>query len=1383
MLHPSSNPIAPRSPQTRLTPTTADVSNESPVDPHSQAFASRKQAHPVLGNNLIPRDYLASLAGSRSPGGQRRNLEDTPPYTTSPSFNTSHEVGRSGLGQAHPGEALLTGRSRHNPPVGSELRPSPDLRPVKPSNTNSNTNIGPADSFSGPGPTLISESPTSFASSLTSVQHEATMPRTSSIDSAISSISNVSAPQKQPGDTKEPSPQEVRNLIATAGSAENLVQHLLRDKSHAAAQNSQLWKLVDKQRALLLGLNKDLERATKERDRYRKKLKESQEKVPSIPTIHMDGHSPQSEAGASVSSNEAVIGRDFRYNMNEDHQTSHNQSSPPSQSSPVDTTMMPPPLHLQQQHKFQSLSTQLATPMTTVTESSPLSEKAPKSFQASRKTAPRPLIFSSAKEDLPAAQQFTSEAIVSDAEEEMRQPIPRGRRKTREEDDREREIIAFKEQEARSRSKKDTQPNPAMAETPGQGPQSLSSPATDEMHAKMQSQLSPNSITSTASSAQLSIPLRSPGLPLSPRPIGQALLGASLPMSPRSVGGGSNFPLSPRAPKQALPNPTTPGAPAPAPHILDAQKKNGPSLGPSPLAKMNSNNSSDQTQIHDSPLSPSDIPHVNRSLVSPTWPDLLLPPNALPSIQVRVASSRLKPSRNSVLGLKPQEELSVFSLSIIERASASELWRLEKLPVSLPTLEQQLRPKCAELPKMPERKLFSGHSPVVIDARRQAIDNYFDELLDTPMDEQAAVFICKYLSSDVLDPHVRPPAQQLAEETPPKSVTTPQSSGIPTKSGYLTKKGKNFGGWKSRYFVLDSPELRYFEAPGGAHLGTIKLLNARIGRQTQSDPPGRPEGEAENQYRHAFLILEPKRKDMNSHLRHVLCAESDEERDEWVETLLHYIDERPTESKAQYGAGVQNAQGNEAKSSQKGGSTHTHDDSEPKPASSPLLGHGYSDTPSPSNASSHTPDPSLHETAPASKSMISAPINGSKISDVGLWGNRSAAPGGSKDRDRGMRNLFHFRKSSSEQLVPQQPQPQQYSAPPKRTDLQARRQGHVRPVFGMQLSEAVEYYSPVDVEVYLPAVVYRCIEYLRVKDAANEEGLFRLSGSNIVVRSLKDRFNSEGDIDLLAEGEEYDVHAIASLFKMYLRELPATILTRELHLEFLKVLELGDKGQKIKAFNGLVHTLPVCNFMLLRSLSQYLLLVVQNSERNKMSVKNVGIVFSPTLNIPAPVFSMFLMEFEAIFDKPIDQESIRSTEIERENSGALTPEDIRSPRRQMFTDLPTPAYNQHSFANNAVNSNVNVNANNGGSHSHPHAPSHEHHRETSSDLGFAPLQPSYESRSYVSHPQEIPAPPRYPPPQPPYGGPIDYSGSTLLMTPENAATVKAKRRESAMLFL
>ena len=42
----------------------------------------------------------------------------------------------------------------------------------------------------------------------------------------------------------------------------------------------------------------------------------------------------------------------------------------------------------------------------------------------------------------------------------------------------------------------------------------------------------------------------------------------------------------------------------------------------------------------------------------------------------------------------------------------------------------------------------------------------------------------------------------------------------------------------------------------------------------------------------------------------------------------------------------------------------------------------------------------------------------------------------------------------------------------------------------------------------LPAIVFRCIQYLEAKKAEQEEGIYRLSGSSAVIKSLKDRFNA-----------------------------------------------------------------------------------------------------------------------------------------------------------------------------------------------------------------------------------------------------------------------------------
>jgi hypothetical protein len=61
-----------------------------------------------------------------------------------------------------------------------------------------------------------------------------------------------------------------------------------------------------------------------------------------------------------------------------------------------------------------------------------------------------------------------------------------------------------------------------------------------------------------------------------------------------------------------------------------------------------------------------------------------------------------------------------------------------------------------------------------------------------------------------------------------------------------------------------------------------------------------------------------------------------------------------------------------------------------------------------------------------------------------------------------------------------------------------------RTVFGTALEESLEIAQIAN----LPAIVFRCIQYLEFKKADQEEGIYRLSGSSAVIKSLKDRFNS-----------------------------------------------------------------------------------------------------------------------------------------------------------------------------------------------------------------------------------------------------------------------------------
>ncbi len=60
----------------------------------------------------------------------------------------------------------------------------------------------------------------------------------------------------------------------------------------------------------------------------------------------------------------------------------------------------------------------------------------------------------------------------------------------------------------------------------------------------------------------------------------------------------------------------------------------------------------------------------------------------------------------------------------------------------------------------------------------------------------------------------------------------------------------------------------------------------------------------------------------------------------------------------------------------------------------------------------------------------------------------------------------------------------------------------------------------------LPAIVFRCIKYLEAQGAAQEEGIFRLSGSSAVIKALRERFNNGGrDLAQLPPGSE--AHAFA----------------------------------------------------------------------------------------------------------------------------------------------------------------------------------------------------------------------------------------------------------------
>ncbi|GJJ06425.1 hypothetical protein Clacol_000616 [Clathrus columnatus] len=81
----------------------------------------------------------------------------------------------------------------------------------------------------------------------------------------------------------------------------------------------------------------------------------------------------------------------------------------------------------------------------------------------------------------------------------------------------------------------------------------------------------------------------------------------------------------------------------------------------------------------------------------------------------------------------------------------------------------------------------------------------------------------------------------------------------------------------------------------------------------------------------------------------------------------------------------------------------------------------------------------------------------------------------------------------------------------------------------------------------IPALIYRCVQHL-YKWGLEEEGLFRIPGRAGHAARLRNDFDGgtyRADYDIIdCPPSDLDPHAVASIFKAYLRELPESILTR-----------------------------------------------------------------------------------------------------------------------------------------------------------------------------------------------------------------------------------------------
>ncbi|XP_037829343.1 rho GTPase-activating protein 22 isoform X1 [Kryptolebias marmoratus] len=179
-------------------------------------------------------------------------------------------------------------------------------------------------------------------------------------------------------------------------------------------------------------------------------------------------------------------------------------------------------------------------------------------------------------------------------------------------------------------------------------------------------------------------------------------------------------------------------------------------------------------------------------------------------------------------------------------------------------------------------------------------------------------------------------------------------------------------------------------------------------------------------------------------------------------------------------------------------------------------------------------------------------------------------------------------------------------------------------IFGQHLEETMSYEAQCGPQRAVPVLVEQCVCFIR-QHGLKEEGLFRAPGQTNHVRELQDAFD-RGEKPVFDSST--DVHTVASLLKLYIRELPEPIIPFSKYTQFISCAQLltKDKEMGIMELSKQVKSLPLVNYNLLKYICKFLDEVQSHSSDNKMSVQNLATVFGPNILRPRVEDPVTMME-------------------------------------------------------------------------------------------------------------------------------------------------------------
>ncbi|XP_011499061.1 PREDICTED: GTPase-activating protein CdGAPr-like isoform X1 [Ceratosolen solmsi marchali] len=146
----------------------------------------------------------------------------------------------------------------------------------------------------------------------------------------------------------------------------------------------------------------------------------------------------------------------------------------------------------------------------------------------------------------------------------------------------------------------------------------------------------------------------------------------------------------------------------------------------------------------------------------------------------------------------------------------------------------------------------------------------------------------------------------------------------------------------------------------------------------------------------------------------------------------------------------------------------------------------------------------------------------------------------------------------------------------------------------------------------VPCVLSCCAEFIERHGLV--DGIYRLSGVASNIQRLRHAFDEDRPPTLQTDGGiRQDIHSVASLLKMYFRELPNPLCTYQLYAAFVGAVRPAGEAERLRRMREAVRELPPPHYRTLEYLVRHLERVAARGDETGMTARNLAIVWAPNL--------------------------------------------------------------------------------------------------------------------------------------------------------------------------